>query len=62
MMEIDMNDLSNVASIKSKLMFVYWQLNQQDGCTKEEASNDVFSIIEDIIDLESILQSKIIVP
>lgn len=62
MMELDMNDLSNVASIKSKIMSVQWQLNQQNGCTKFEASNDILGIIEDIIGLENTLQSKIIAP
>ncbi|WP_339246974.1 hypothetical protein NST58_06845 [Paenibacillus sp. FSL R10-2796] len=59
-MEVDMNDLSRVASIKSKMMSVYWQLKQQNGCTKGEASNDILSVIEDVIELENTLQSKII--
>lgn len=58
MMEIDMNDLSNLAIIKSKIMSVYWQLNQENGCTKGEASNDILSVIQDIIELENTLQSK----
>lgn len=62
MMEIDMNDLSNVANIKSKIMNVCWQLNQENGCTKVEAVKDVLCIIEDIIELENALHSKLISP
>lgn len=60
MKEIDMNDLSDVANIKSKIMKMYWLLSQENGCTKAEIAKDIRFIIRDIIQLESNLQDKII--
>jgi hypothetical protein len=57
---IDMNDLSYVAKIKSNIMNIYWQLSQENLCTKNEAAQDIISVISDIIELESNLQTKII--
>lgn len=59
MPELDMVDLSNVAKIKSKVMNVYCQLSTENGCTKSEAAKDIFCIIEDLINLENALQSKV---
>jgi hypothetical protein len=60
MREANMNDLSSIAKIKSKLMDVHWQLTQENLCTKNEAAGDVLSIISEVIELENRLQSDLI--
>lgn len=59
MNEIDMNDLSNIAKIKSNIMHIYWQLLQENYCTKDEAAQDMIPIIADIIELENKFQIKV---
>ena len=53
MVLFDINDLSLLARLRSELMFVIGQLeNEEDSCSREEIIKDLRSIVIDIFDFE----------
>lgn len=58
MREIDLNDLSFAAKLKSDLMYLLWRLEHENHCSGESLLSDFRITVCEFIEFESFLQSS----